>query len=86
MARYYFDVQAGGEHHLDKMGSDLKDLNAARLQAARTITKLASDNVGASEGSYYASVTVRLHGEVVIKSYLAFDSRTIAAPTPIGTV
>jgi hypothetical protein len=81
MSCYYFDIQDGGEHFIDDVGSMLPNLDAAHREATRTVAGLASDRIGHTGTQYFASITVREGGRVVIKMNVAFDSRLPLQPS-----
>lgn len=83
MPRYFFDWDDSGEHTPDDVGVELRDLDAARRVAAKSLGELATDVLPSCTERYIA-VTVRdEEGRRLLVTEITFAARVTEAGSTV---
>lgn len=77
MPRYYFDSHDDGLFIADEVGLDLPNLDAAQVQATRSLGEMARD-VQPACAKRSMIIEVRDEGELLLKASLQFEAILVA--------
>jgi hypothetical protein len=80
MAHYYFDLRDGDELVVDEDGVELRDMKAARGEAARTLAGLAWDSVRNFHGPQSHQMTIEVRDNVGSVMQVRFAFEVVSTP------
>ena len=76
MPKFFFDVHDGNHHHVDMIGTDLSDQDAARAEGTRAIAEMAGDYIPDDGPQRNMAIHIRdALGKPLLESTLNFKIR-----------